>query len=125
MGCVQAVRAGGVRHLIVHARKCLLNGLNAAQNRSVPPLHYDVVRRLAHDFPEMLFTINGGITITDGYAPYGGGIYNDDGTVTLDGDATITGNTATDVGGGIYNLGTVGGGTSLVTGNTPEDGIGI
>ena len=38
---VHACRAGGVRHLVVHARKCLLSGLSAAQNRSVPPLHYE------------------------------------------------------------------------------------
>ena len=28
----------GVRHFIMHARKCLLSGLSPAQNRTVPPL---------------------------------------------------------------------------------------
>lgn len=39
---VESCRAGGVRHLLVHARKCLLNGLSASANRSIPPLHYEV-----------------------------------------------------------------------------------
>lgn len=30
---VDAVRSSGVRHLVVHARKCVLKGLSPAQNR--------------------------------------------------------------------------------------------
>ena len=29
---------GGIRHFIIHARKCILKGLSPAQNRTVPPL---------------------------------------------------------------------------------------
>jgi tRNA-dihydrouridine synthase len=36
VGVVSA--AGGVRHFIIHARKCLLKGLSPHQNRTVPPL---------------------------------------------------------------------------------------
>lgn len=61
VGFVEAVRASGVRHVIVHARKCLLSGLSAKQNRSVPPLRYDWVFRLAARFPEMDFSLNGGV----------------------------------------------------------------
>ena len=39
---MQTVSDAGVRHLVVHARKCLLKGLSPAQNRSVPPLKYPV-----------------------------------------------------------------------------------
>lgn len=39
---VQAVSDAGVRHLVVHARKCILKGLSPSQNRSVPPLKYPV-----------------------------------------------------------------------------------
>ncbi|KAF9543936.1 hypothetical protein BGW38_009747, partial [Lunasporangiospora selenospora] len=49
-----------VTHFIVHARKCWLKGLSPKQNRSVPPLKYDVVYRLAKDFPHLTITINGG-----------------------------------------------------------------
>jgi tRNA-dihydrouridine synthase A len=45
---VHACKAGGARHLIVHARKCLLSGLSASQNRSVPPLHYEGAQKARH-----------------------------------------------------------------------------
>ena len=51
----------GVKHFIVHARHAML-GLNAAKNRSIPPLRHDWVLRLVEDFPSLRFTINGGIT---------------------------------------------------------------
>ena len=58
---IHAVSEGGVRHVIVHARCCVLSGLSPAQNRSIPPLRHDDVHRLVEAFPEMKFTINGGI----------------------------------------------------------------
>lgn len=51
----------GASHFIIHARKCILSGLSAKQNRSVPPLHYDWVYRLLDDFPSIDFSINGGV----------------------------------------------------------------
>ncbi len=51
----------GATHFIIHARKCLLNGLTTKQNRSIPPLHYDWVYRLLDDFPNLDFSINGGV----------------------------------------------------------------
>lgn len=56
---------GGVTHFIVHARNAVLGGLSPAQNRSVPPLRYDVVYRLIDDFPHLRFSINGGIKTID------------------------------------------------------------
>lgn len=50
-----------VTHFIVHSRKCFLKGLNPAQNRSVPPLHYSWVFALKRDFPHLNFSLNGGI----------------------------------------------------------------
>ncbi|KAL7694246.1 putative tRNA-dihydrouridine synthase, aldolase-type TIM barrel, DUS-like, FMN-binding protein [Plasmopara halstedii] len=58
---VTMVASAGVRHIIVHARKCLLKGLSPKENRTVPPLRYDVVYRLKQDFPELYFTLNGGV----------------------------------------------------------------
>ncbi|KAI8148949.1 tRNA-dihydrouridine synthase [Fennellomyces sp. T-0311] len=52
-------------HLIVHARKCLLRGLSPKQNRSIPPLNYDRVYRLAETFPRLPITINGGFNEID------------------------------------------------------------
>ena len=50
-----------VRHVAVHARKAILGGLSPADNRRIPPLRYDVVERLARDFPHVAFTLNGGV----------------------------------------------------------------
>ncbi|MGI9311385.1 MAG: tRNA dihydrouridine(20/20a) synthase DusA [bacterium] len=59
---IARVAAGGCAHFIIHARKAWLNGLSPKQNRSVPPLDYPRVYRLKRDFPDLRFTINGGIT---------------------------------------------------------------
>ena len=40
---IATVAASGVDHFIIHARKALLQGLNPAQNRRVPPLKYETV----------------------------------------------------------------------------------
>jgi hypothetical protein len=45
----------------MHARKCLLKGLNPQQNRTVPPLRYEWVWALKRDFPHLQFSLNGGI----------------------------------------------------------------
>ncbi len=34
-----------VKHFIIHARKCILQGLGTKENRSVPPLQYSWVYR--------------------------------------------------------------------------------
>lgn len=51
----------GATHFIIHARKCLLNGLTTKQNRSIPPLHYEWVFQLLDDFPNLDFSVNGGV----------------------------------------------------------------
>lgn len=58
---IATVHQGGVNKFIIHARKCLLNGLTTKQNREIPPLRYEVVHRLVQDFPELTFVLNGGI----------------------------------------------------------------
>ncbi len=52
----------GCGRFIVHARKAILSGLSPAQNRSVPPLDHDRVRRLKAVFPQLRLIVNGGIT---------------------------------------------------------------
>ncbi len=56
---------GGVQKFIIHARKCLLNGLNPHENRTIPKLKYDWVLKLKNDFPDLRFVINGGFTNSD------------------------------------------------------------
>ena len=46
----------------VHARIAVLRkSFSPADNRKIPPLKYELVRRLAQDYPELTFTLNGGI----------------------------------------------------------------
>ncbi len=59
---VKTVASAGCETFIVHARKAWLQGLSPAENRSIPPLRYDVVYQLKRDFPELVISINGGIT---------------------------------------------------------------
>lgn len=59
---VNVTSQGGVRHFIVHARAAVLAGLSPAQNRVIPPLRHDFVHQLAHDFPHLDITLNGGIS---------------------------------------------------------------
>jgi tRNA-dihydrouridine synthase A len=56
---------GGVEKFIIHARKCLLNGLNPHENRTIPPLRYDWVFKLKEDFPDLRFVINGGFSTVE------------------------------------------------------------
>ena len=56
----------GCEVFIVHARNAWLKGLSPRENREVPPLRYDVVRRLKRDFPQARFVLNGGLTSLDG-----------------------------------------------------------
>src|ERR1700750_111688 len=57
----RGVIAAGSDALIVHARKALLKGLCAKENRDIPPLDYDRVYRLKAAVPHVPVVINGGI----------------------------------------------------------------
>src|SRR4029077_11947042 len=62
LGCfTEAVRAAGCAVAIVHARKAALGGLSPRENREIPPLRYDVVRRLKQAFPAVPVVVNGGL----------------------------------------------------------------
>jgi tRNA-dihydrouridine synthase A len=62
---VDASAAAGVTTFIVHARKAWLSGLSPKENRDVPPLDYDLVRRLKRERPQLTICINGGIASLD------------------------------------------------------------
>jgi tRNA-dihydrouridine synthase A len=55
------VRAAGCAVAIVHARKAVLGGLSPRENREIPPLRYDVVRRLKEVLPAVPLVVNGGL----------------------------------------------------------------
>jgi tRNA-dihydrouridine synthase A len=58
---LDAVAAAGVRHVIVHARKAWLQGLSPKENRTVPPLDYELVGRAKAAWPGLSIALNGGI----------------------------------------------------------------
>ena len=58
---VGTLHEAGCEVFIVHARNAWLKGLSPKENREVPPLRYEVVYRLAGDFPSAQFVLNGGL----------------------------------------------------------------
>ena len=59
---ISRVAGHGCKTFIVHARKAWLTGLSPKQNRDLPPLRYDLVRRLKQDLPSLTIVLNGGVT---------------------------------------------------------------
>lgn len=58
---VDTVAAAGCRRFAVHARKAWLEGLDPKQNRTIPPLRYELVQQLKHDRPALTIELNGGL----------------------------------------------------------------
>ena len=65
-GFVSQVRDAGCEVAIVHARKAVLGGLSPKDNREIPPLHHDVVRRLKREFDGLPVIVNGGLRTAAG-----------------------------------------------------------
>lgn len=59
---VDRVAEAGIRRIIVHARKAWLDGLSPKENRTVPPLDYALVGRLAAARPGLSIALNGGLS---------------------------------------------------------------
>ena len=53
--------AAGCETFHIHARKAILSGLSPKENRAIPPLNYDFVRRIQQIYPDVTFILNGGI----------------------------------------------------------------
>ena len=53
---------GGCTSFIIHARKAWLQGLSPKENRTVPPLNYDLVYQIKQEWPDLHIGINGGFT---------------------------------------------------------------
>ena len=64
---LERVQARGIMTAIIHARKAWLKGLSPKENRTIPPLDYDLVRRMKASFPDMEIILNGGLeTLSQG-----------------------------------------------------------
>jgi tRNA-dihydrouridine synthase A len=57
----EAVKAAGAAALIVHARKAWLEGLSPKDNRSIPPLDYELVHALKRAHANWPIVLNGGL----------------------------------------------------------------
>ena len=61
LGFVDTVAGAGASRFAVHARKAWLEGLDPKQNRTIPPLRWDLVHRLKAERPTLLIELNGGL----------------------------------------------------------------
>ncbi len=59
---VGQVSDAGCRVFSVHARNAWLQGLSPKENREIPPLRYELAYQLKSDFPNLIISVNGGIT---------------------------------------------------------------
>ncbi len=62
---IEKLREVGCRTIIVHARKAWLSGLSPKENRTVPPLDYDLVYQMKRAYPGLEICLNGGVTSLD------------------------------------------------------------
>jgi tRNA-dihydrouridine synthase A len=62
---VDTVAAVGIDTFVVHARKAWLSGLSPKENREIPPLRYDWVRRLKQERPALRIVLNGGLNAVE------------------------------------------------------------
>ncbi|MEB3354014.1 MAG: tRNA dihydrouridine(20/20a) synthase DusA [Cyanobacteriota bacterium] len=58
---VDTLAAAGCQRFAVHARKAWLEGLDPKQNRTIPPLRYELVHRLKAERPTLAIELNGGL----------------------------------------------------------------
>ena len=59
---VREISNADIQRFTIHARKAFLKGLNPKENRNIPPLRYDIVKRLKDENPSLIIEINGGFT---------------------------------------------------------------
>ncbi|MFO0017340.1 MAG: tRNA dihydrouridine(20/20a) synthase DusA [Synechococcaceae cyanobacterium] len=62
---VDRLAQAGAQRFAVHARKAWLQGLDPKQNRTIPPLRWDLVQRLKRDRPGLTIELNGGLLDLD------------------------------------------------------------
>lgn len=58
---IDTVAKAGPALFAVHARKAWLKGLSPKENRDIPPLDYDLVRRVKQERPDLTIVLNGGV----------------------------------------------------------------
>ena len=59
---IETVAAAGCGTFIIHARKAWLKGLSPKDNRTIPPIDYDLVHAMKAKYPELEIIVNGQVT---------------------------------------------------------------
>ncbi len=62
---VDEILKSGVKIVYVHARNAILTGISPSQNRSIPRLDYNFIKRIKFKYPDICFVLNGGIDSID------------------------------------------------------------
>ncbi len=58
---IKTVAEAGCKTFIIHARMAWLQGLSPKDNRTIPPLDYELVKRMKEEFPQLKIILNGGL----------------------------------------------------------------
>jgi len=59
---IETVAIAGCKTFIIHARKAWLKGLSPKDNRTIPPIDYDLVHAMKLRYPELEIIVNGQVT---------------------------------------------------------------
>ncbi len=58
---IDEILKSGIKIVYVHARNAILRGFSPKDNRNIPPLNYDFVKKIKQKYPNITFVLNGGI----------------------------------------------------------------
>ena len=58
---ISEILKSGIKIVYVHARNAILNGYSPKDNRNIPALNYDFVKKIKNQHPNIQFILNGGI----------------------------------------------------------------
>jgi len=73
---IETVAAAGCGTFIIHARKAWLKGLSPKDNRTIPPIDYDLVHAMKAKYPELDIIVNGQVTDAEHAVEVMGGTLN-------------------------------------------------
>ena len=62
---IDEISKSGIKFIYVHARNAILTGISPSQNRSIPPLDYNFVKRIQLKYPNIKFILNGLVLLTE------------------------------------------------------------
>ncbi len=62
---VKTLSDAGCQTFIIHARKAILKGLSPKENRTVPPIRYELVREIKASYPHLTVIVNGEVKSCD------------------------------------------------------------